>query len=231
MRKIIFFLLGIFGIFVLLGSGLVFLKMSFQIFNQTLVHYCWFWLGFGLYFLVFLLLRRPPVLYIFGHELAHAVTGLFFGASLKKFRVTKNGGQVHLDKKNLFITLSPYFLPVYTILVLVIFKIGCHFRPQIFSRYGNVFLFLLGLTLSFHFFYTVMLIFSRQSDWNYAGHFFSAVFVGLANIFVIMLLMKILFPRIVPLRKFCQESVKETQQGIKFAVEKGQKLWKLLSAK
>jgi|GEM_PF-2323904 len=231
MRKVIYFLLAIFGLFGLLGSGQIFFRISFQLFNRTIVQYYWFWLGLVAYLAIFLLFRKINLIYIFGHELAHATAGIFFGASLKKFRVSKNRGEVVLDKKNLFIALAPYFLPVYTLMVLAGFKLWHYFRPEIAAGYGNVFLFLLGLTLSFHLLHTLAIIPSKQSDWNYAGYFFSVIFIGLANIFVIILIMKVLFPAAVPFRTFLEKSAQETLAIIKFTLRQGRQVWSWLSVK
>ena len=58
---------------------------------------------------------------MFGHELTHALFAVLFGGSVKAFHATERGGQVTVTKSNFLITLAPYFFPLYTFLVLVLY--------------------------------------------------------------------------------------------------------------
>src|ERR1043165_7130212 len=66
---------------------------------------------------IFLLLPKPMWVYVFGHELTHAIWNWLFGGSLKRFKVTSNGGHVVVTKNNFLIALAPYFFPLYVFLV------------------------------------------------------------------------------------------------------------------
>jgi hypothetical protein len=59
---------------------------------------------------IYLLLPKPMWIYVFGHELTHVLWVWLFGGSVKKFKVTSNGGHVIVDKTNFIIALSPVFL-------------------------------------------------------------------------------------------------------------------------
>src|SRR5262245_28926576 len=55
-----------------------------------------FWVAFvggaGCWLTVFLLLPKPMWVYVFGHELTHALWAWLFGGRVKKFKVTAKGG-------------------------------------------------------------------------------------------------------------------------------------------
>src|SRR5436190_23624662 len=80
--------------------------------------------GAACWIVVYLLLPKPMWLYVLGHELTHAVWAWFFGAQLKRMRVTSNGGHVVITKTNFLIALAPYFFPLYAALVVLVFAIS-----------------------------------------------------------------------------------------------------------
>ena len=65
--------------------------------------------GAACWVVIYLLLPKPMWIYVFGHELTHALWVWLFGGSVKKFKVTSDGGHVIVDKTNFLIALSPYF--------------------------------------------------------------------------------------------------------------------------
>ncbi len=58
---------------------------------------------------IFLLLPKPMWIYVFGHELTHALWTWLFGGKVKKMKVTSDGGHVIISKTNFLIALAPYF--------------------------------------------------------------------------------------------------------------------------
>ena len=56
-----------------------------------------FWVAFiggaACWFVIFLLLPKPMLVYVFGHELTHALWTWLFGGSVKRFKATSNGGR------------------------------------------------------------------------------------------------------------------------------------------
>ena len=65
----------------------------------------------------FLLLPKPMWVYVFGHELTHALWTWLMGGRVKQFKATSKGGHVIVTKTNFLIALAPYFFPVYAVLV------------------------------------------------------------------------------------------------------------------
>src|SRR5688572_5899477 len=48
--------------------------------------------------IIFVLLPKPMWIYVFGHELSHAVWNWLFGGKLKAFRASSKGGHVVVTK-------------------------------------------------------------------------------------------------------------------------------------
>jgi len=82
----------------------------------------WFFsLGAVLWLIAFFGLRRPLIIYIFGHELTHALWVWLMGGRVSRFRVTRDGGHIVTDRNNFLIALAPYFFPIYSILAIAIY--------------------------------------------------------------------------------------------------------------
>src|SRR5215469_4955216 len=79
--------------------------------------------GAACWVVIYLLLPKPMWIYVFGHELTHALWVWLFWGNVKKFKVTSDGGHVITDKTNFLIALAPYFFPLYAVLVVLIFAL------------------------------------------------------------------------------------------------------------
>ena len=154
----------------------------------------YFLLGAVAYLVVHIVLFKPNFLYIFGHELTHALATFITFGKVKSFKVSKKGGEVKTTKTNVFITLSPYFFPTYTILLSTAWIIARKFWQIDDLVYG--FLFLVGFTLVFHFVMTVEFLKTKQPDLIKSGYLFSLALIYLANISVAALIMNLIFPEI-----------------------------------
>src|SRR4029078_1946400 len=85
------------------------------------VEFWFFSLGVVLWLIAFFGLPPPIVLYVFGHELTHALWVWMMGGRVSRFRVGREGGHILTDKNNFLIALAPYFFPLYSILVLALY--------------------------------------------------------------------------------------------------------------
>ncbi|KAB2660730.1 MAG: hypothetical protein DVB32_04435 [Verrucomicrobia bacterium] len=146
--------------------------------------------GMACWVVVFLLLPKPMWVYVFGHELTHALWTWAFGGRVKKFKVTAKGGHVIITKTNFFISLAPYFFPLYAVCVAVFFLIGDLIWN--WHRYQWVFHFLLGAAYAFHVTLTLFILRTRQSDITDHGWFFSIVVIWLGNFGTLLLALPIL---------------------------------------
>jgi hypothetical protein len=147
------------------------------------------WVAFGsgaaCWLVIYLLLPKPMLIYVFGHELTHVLWAWAMGGRVKKFKASATGGQVVVTKTNFLIALAPYFFPVYAVLVVLVFLVLDHFwqwRWQI-----AWFHLLLGVAYMFHLTLTANALKSQQSDITDQGYLFSAVVIYLGNIIVLLI--------------------------------------------
>jgi hypothetical protein len=123
--------------------------------------------------------------YVFGHELTHAIWTWLLGGSVKKFKATSQGGHVIVTKNNFIIALAPYFFPLYAILVVLVFVTG-HWLWN-WQNYLVWFHLLLGVAYSFHLTLTWHILKHEQSDIADQGYLFSAVIIFLGNVMVLLI--------------------------------------------
>ncbi len=140
--------------------------------------------GAACWLVVFLLLPKPLWIYVFGHELTHALWTWLFGGQVKKMKVSSEGGHVVVTKTNFVITLAPYFFPFYTALVIIVFALGHFFWDW---RDYQVWLLLgVGASYAFHVTLTWQALKTRQSDITSQGWLFSMVIIFLGNAAVLL---------------------------------------------
>ena len=140
--------------------------------------------GAACWVVIYLLLPKPMWIYVFGHELTHAVWAWVFGGRVKKFKATSNGGHVIVDKTNFLIALAPYFFPLYAVLVVALFAVG-HLVWN-WKHYLVWFHLLVGAAYAFHVTLTAHVLKTRQSDIRSQGYLFSAVVIFLGNALVLL---------------------------------------------
>lgn len=141
--------------------------------------------GAACWLVIFLLLPKPMWVYVFGHELTHALWTWLFGGRVKKFKATSQGGHVVVSKNNFLITLAPYFFPLYVAIVVLVFMVG-HWIWG-WTSYAVWFHLLVGAAYAFHVTLTCHTLRTRQSDITQQGRFFSAVIIWLGNVAVLLL--------------------------------------------
>jgi hypothetical protein len=141
--------------------------------------------GAACWLVIYLLLPRPMLLYVFGHELTHALWTWLFWGKVKKFKVSSGGGHVVITRTNFLIALAPYFFPRYAVGVVAVFVVG-HVLFG-WARYAVWFHLLLGAAYAFHVTLTWATLQTRQTDITSQGYLFSAVVIFLGNIGVLLL--------------------------------------------
>jgi hypothetical protein len=186
----------------------VFTKAFFTCFKHAATYYAfwateefWFFaLGAVLWVLAFAggiwVSGRPhPLrLYVFGHELTHAIWARAFGGKIFDWSASKDGGFVLTDKTNFWIALTPYFHPLYSIIVVALYGLVSlfydlqPFTPLLFA--------LLGVTWAFHLSFTLWMIPKGQSDLSAHGTFFSLVVIYLFNLLILCLLLIFAAPEV-----------------------------------
>ena len=139
-------------------------------------------LAAGFFAWIVLSLFLPPSIrvYVFGHEMTHAIWGLLTGSKIGRMRVGDNGGFVELSNPGLFTTLAPYFVPFYLV-VLLLLRLLCGLFLDM-APYSLWWLFAMGLAYGFHILYTVKSLAQKQPDIRVYGRFASYVIILLANL-------------------------------------------------
>ncbi len=146
--------------------------------------------GAACWVVIYLLLPKPMWIYVVGHELTHALWALIFGGKVKKFKVTSKGGHVIVTKSNFIIALTPYFFPLYAILVAVGFVAGNYFWN--WHPYLAWFHLLLGAAYAFHVTLTWHILQCHQTDISEQGYIFSSVIIFLGNVVVLIVAISLL---------------------------------------
>jgi hypothetical protein len=142
--------------------------------------------GAACWIVVFLLLPKPMWVYVFGHELTHAVWTWMFGGSVRGFKAGSEGGHVVSTKSNFLIVLAPYFFPLYAMLLVLVFVI-CTLFGTWHQAYVPWFHLLLGAAYAFHLTLTWHILRTRQTDITSQGYIFSAAVIFLGNALVLLI--------------------------------------------
>ncbi|SKA88236.1 hypothetical protein SAMN02745166_01387 [Prosthecobacter debontii] len=141
---------------------------------------------------------RPVRSYVFGHEVSHLLVARAFGGKILDWDFSATGGYVETNKSNTWITLAPYLLPFYSLVVLILFGVagmvwnlhGMHHLSlgETALRFKPVWFFyiLLGLTWCFHATFTWKTVVIEQSDLQRNGEFFSMLLIFLVNVMLII---------------------------------------------
>ena len=137
-------------------------------------------IGFALWLLIYMVMPRPMRTYVLAHELTHALWAWALGARVSGIKVGKSGGHVRLSHTNFLITLAPYFFPLYTVLVILLFFILGFFYEV--GAFIPIWMGWIGLTWGFHFTFTLSTLKTRQPDIQENGRLFSYVIIYLFNL-------------------------------------------------
>jgi hypothetical protein len=155
----------------------------------------WFFsLGAVLWLIAFFGLPRPIVLYVFGHELTHALWVLLMGGRVSRFRVSREGGHVVTNRTNFWIALAPYFFPIYSILAIAIYGVLSLFLNM--QPYGRLLYAVIGATWAFHFTFTCWMIPKNQTDLSDQGTLFSLAVIYLMNLLLLSVMLILASPHI-----------------------------------
>lgn len=172
--------------------------------RETVRHAFWmteeFWffgLGALLWTITFFGLPRPLLIYVFGHELTHYLWVYAMGGRVTDFKVSSDGGYIITDKHNFWIALTPYFIPIYSILVIVLYGLGWLCFEAFHTEHARWIMYaLLGATWAFHACFTLWMIPKGQSDLTYHGTFFSLVVIFIMNIAILSVLLILASPHV-----------------------------------
>jgi len=198
-KSLVKFIVGIF----LAPFAWVLSETFFQSFAISLKHgllasqsFGCFAAGMVLFGILFAVVPRNILMlsYVFGHEVTHALWAKLLGGKVaNRFHVSLEGGHVLTDRVNTWIVLSPYFFPIYSVLVVTLYgalKLAARLigNPALVSNvdaFHWLIALLIGMTLAFHLVFTCLLIVKGQPDLHYGGTFFSLILIYTINLLII----------------------------------------------
>jgi hypothetical protein len=150
--------------------------------------------GVACWLVIYLTLPEPMWIYVFGHELTHALSAWALGGKVKRFKASSKGGHVVVTRNNFMIALAPYFVPIYAVVVVLVFLLG-HWVWG-WTRYLACLHLCLGAAYAFHATLTWRVLRTRQSDILEQGYLFSAVIIWLGNAAVLVVGIPLLTGRV-----------------------------------
>jgi hypothetical protein len=146
--------------------------------------------GFITWLIIFAFLPRTLWLYVLGHEFTHALAAMLAGGKVTAFKVSSKGGHVMTDRVNWWITLSPYFIPIYALIWMGLWLTVDFYHPL--KQWLPVLYFGVGLFWAFHVTFTWSVSHRQQTDLSSQGFVFSAVIILLINLLTMLLLLGLL---------------------------------------
>ncbi len=123
-------------------------------------------------------------IYVLGHESTHAIAAVMSFGKISDFRFSHEGGYVETDADNIFIALSPYFVPFWMLVWMLVFWGINHFFP--FDAYIPWFYGGMGYWWAFHLYWTFWVIPREQPDLLENGRTFSMLVIILMNVAVLL---------------------------------------------
>lgn len=155
--------------------------------------------GAGVYSIIHYAWYNFSRMYVFGHEMTHALAAFLCGYRVHQISVRKESGFVKMNQTNAFVVLAPYFIPFYTVVFAFLYLvIGLFIDLTPYSRYM---LFAIGFLTAFHLIQTFQTLWEAdQPDLKLAGgKIFSLVTILLVNLILLACVLKILFPQVISL--------------------------------
>ncbi len=137
----------------------------------------WFWSKLAQSFFLYL--------YVFGHELTHALFVKCFGGKVYDMEWGSSGGYVTTDKSNWVISLSPYFVPIWSVIAVILYAVPSFFW-EIPGEADLVFYAAMGASWSFHMAWTIWMIPRDQPDLKDNGTYLSLVLIYFGNLVVLV---------------------------------------------
>ena len=136
-------------------------------------------------------LLEPLLMYIYvlGHELTHALAIFLCGGTVRDFKIDTEGGYVETESDNMFIALSPYFVPLWMLLWMgALWCVNC---AAPFEEYPGWFYTGFGFWWSFHVYWTLRIMPREQPDLLEKGALLSALVILLMNIGILLVILRV----------------------------------------
>jgi hypothetical protein len=159
--------------------------------NVTMI---WSIVGFVVFILLFFTFGAPVKSYILEHELSHLLIAVLSGIRVRSVSFKVTDAYVRTDRINPFIALVPYSLPLYSLVIILLFKMTVLITQS--SAVRGVFYILIGMSLSFHFVATIHYLHLDQPDLRRYGYFSSLILIVTWATVIIALILAMMFERV-----------------------------------
>ena len=126
--------------------------------------------------------------YVLGHELTHALAAVLCFGKVQSLSVDVDGGYVDTDTDNLFVSLAPYFVPLWMLLWLGVLFVANWVYP--FDAYLPWFYAGFGFWWGFHVYWTLWVIPREQPDLLENGVVLSFMIILLTNVVALLLMLR-----------------------------------------
>lgn len=166
-------------------------------------------------------------LYVAGHEYTHAIFVLICRGKVAKVHISSGGGHILTNRNNFLISLSPYFFPFYTAIVILIWAILDWQITGFGEQHVNWLYGLIGFSWMFHLTFTVWMVRREQPDVDQNGRTFSFSLISLANILIIAALLIVASPT-ATFQNFGLSFVQNAESFGSRLLESIQEVWTLL---
>jgi len=128
-----------------------------------------FWSGIISFLIIYLFIWEPTVIYTKGHRLLEAVFKFF----------------------KPFVKLAPYLVPIYTIILIIVYKLlSVIIRPAGLINYT---VFLLGFTIALHLIFSAKAIRAKKSGFLKGDYIFGFSFVYITNLILLAFCLNLIF--------------------------------------
>ncbi len=144
-------------------------------------------LGFAIVLLFLLLTPRFVMVYIVGHELTHWCAAKFFQRRTGRFRIGRQCGSVDVERPNIWITLAPYFTPLYALFVLGLYGVMLFLWPAPPLLLTQSMMAAIGGAYAFHVRLTIYALRREQADLRAYGRFFSLCLILFCNSLLLLM--------------------------------------------
>jgi len=188
--KIVVLILSIAGLPVFI-SLLVNFPTLFARYHRLTFEMLWLITGFSAFLPLFFLTGAPVKSYILEHELSHIIFAFFSGVRVKEASFRKDHAYVKTQKINILIALAPYSFPLYTFILVIIYRVIVVFYTH--RVLTVLFYFLAGMSLSFHIVATFHYLQLDQPDIKQYGYVPSLIIIFTWSLVVLSLLSALMF--------------------------------------
>jgi len=194
--------------FLLIPVSCAFVSAFFKITFFCAEYSAYLCAGFAVAGVYLLIKQRIGRIYIFLHEFNHLLWSVLSGVKVKKFSISRTGGEIEVEKRNVIAALAPYFFPI----PLAAFTIIHVFAGKIYAPEKYFFAaqyIIAGFIFGWHAITTTAVITKGQIEIRQIGLFYSMFVIVTLLFFFCGLCFAVISPKFY-LADFFQLSYKET---------------------